>query len=990
MVYEESTYDYVAKWTEKTQIKYVPHAKKGNTKSAERYEQYSQARTVGEALLLGAKAEDFLHDYQRKFIEVKRLKVEVFDSIEDQRQTHESFFSHFPPASAAALRARSDKTFKALTLAQALGVDLQDAQKLREGNETLEMTVGRLLADRTAQVVLEAVEKDGRRVTDCEVLSVLRLWMFKKNETRQNVLPEGQQWVHSDTFGLIRSRTGQYMVTNATREYPHVTQILNTWLHDRRPPQLDERFPCTSISLNSGYAAKRHRDGNNEGPSMIRGFGDYSGGQLAYWPDDDKSCPVENLVHEDRIPMDISKGLVLFDGNRGHEVDSFEGERFSVVWFSLGKFWKVQQEERDFLTHCGFTIPEGPDMGPISKLLPPPRGYTKCQSLGKMFGLKSADKAKVWQWPEEPNREEDKAAAKLLSAFNQQMETQVRGRRRGGVAAATAEPKGKPGPLAAAFGQASLGQTSADVGDEAEASPATPANMKDSTMADQAMSGEKRKRGRTQKRAVDAEEPEQKRVAHKALEPTSAEEATSSAEEPSCTAADAAAAEVASKLRATNGPEASNFSSLIFNPELAARTAAPVESFSLLAEALQAAANHPHPAVPLTNYFRFIAHHSASLETQLCDVLELLASATQVSSTMLRSAVKEAFGVTVPESDDVASAALRGCQQRTQAVSSQSPSVAAVVGMRASPSAKRIGDLLIALGSEGRSVVYLVLLLQGLTRVSRSTVLSALGHAFALIQPPCPQDGRVAQQRIYKSVEARHATMVAMERSITLAFGEVGGSSKQLVAALLRGCHASQLFAECSPRCGTPILPMNIQKSDDVELVLAKMASSAAVTMEPRHVGQVVQIHSKDNSLEIYGSDHRNLVGSLDKSQVKAVRSAVKTDCVIEAVLEENGNFVAVDCLVLNGEPLTRESLRNRKAAINKAVAPNDRLGVVHCEEVSMSDMTPETVRELLKEAKSQSWSGLALKSLTSEYEASAESTSSFSLVLSSSDAEGA
>jgi len=982
MVYEESTYDYVAKWTEKTQIKYVPHAKKGNTKSAERYEQYSQARTVGEALLLGAKAEDFLHDYQRKFIEIKRLKPHKDGSIEEQREASESFFAHFPPGAAKALRARTEKTFHALMLAEALGVDLQDAQKLREGNETLEMTVGRLLADRTAQVVLEAVQKEGRRVTEHEVLSVLRLWQFKKNDTRLNVLPEGQEWVHSDTFGLIRSRDGRYMVTNPTREYPHVTELLNTFLKDRSPPQLGGGyFPCTSISLNSGYAAKRHRDGGNQGPSMIRGFGDFTGGQLAYWPDDDKSCAVESLVHEDRIPMDISKGLVLFDGNRGHEVDSFEGERFSVVWFSLGKFWKVQQEERDFLTHCGFTIPEGPDMGPISKLLPPPRGYTKCQSLGKMFGLKSADKAKVWQWPEEPNREEDKAAAKLLSAFNQQMETQVRGRRRGGVAAATAEPKGKPGPLAAAFGQASLGQTSADVGDEAEASPATPANMKDSTMADQAMSGEKRKRGRTQKRAVDAEEPEQKRVAHKALEPTSAEEATSSAEEPSCTAADAAAAEVASKLRATNGPEASNFSSLIFNPELAARTAAPVESFSLLAEALQAAANHPHPAVPLTNYFRFIAHHSASLETQLCDVLELLASATQVSSTMLRSAVKEAFGVTVPESDDVASAALRGCQQRTQAVSSQSPSVAAVVGMRASPSAKRIGDLLIALGSEGRSVVYLVLLLQGLTRVSRSTVLSALGHAFALIQPPCPQDGRVAQQRIYKSVEARHATMVAMERSITLAFGEVGGSSKQLVAALLRGCHASQLFAECSPRCGTPILPMNIQKSDDVELVLAKMASSAAVTMEPRHVGQVVQIHSKDNSLEIYGSDHRNLVGSLDKSQVKAVRSAVKTDCVIEAVLEENGNFVAVDCLVLNRQPLTRESLHNRQAAVSKAVVPNDCLSVVHTEKVSMSEMTPEIVKELLKEAKSQGWSGLIMKSLSSEYEAGAASTACYGLV---------
>ena len=38
----------------------------------------------------------------------------------------------------------------------------------------------------------------GRPVTDADVLEVLRRWRFHKNTARQNVLPEGEEYVFSD------------------------------------------------------------------------------------------------------------------------------------------------------------------------------------------------------------------------------------------------------------------------------------------------------------------------------------------------------------------------------------------------------------------------------------------------------------------------------------------------------------------------------------------------------------------------------------------------------------------------------------------------------------------------------------------------------------------------------------------------------------------------------------------------------------------------
>merc|ERR1711988_623708 len=104
-------------------------------------------------------------------------------------------------------------------------------------------------------------------------------------------------------------------------------------------------------------AAKRHRDGNNFGPSMIKAFGDFTGGKLAVFPKDDRQWELSKLPLKDRTVVDLKNSLVLFNGNSAHEVESFQGSRFSVVYFTLGCHAKASEEDRAALKKIGFPVP---------------------------------------------------------------------------------------------------------------------------------------------------------------------------------------------------------------------------------------------------------------------------------------------------------------------------------------------------------------------------------------------------------------------------------------------------------------------------------------------------------------------------------------------------------------------------------------------------------------------------------------------------------
>lgn len=199
-------------------------------------------------------------------------------------------------------------------------------------------------------------------------------WGFARNVTRVNVMRKEVKWVWSDTLGLLRDRCGNIHTTKSSKAYPEVIEVINRWLSDRLPAEV-KQFGWTSLNVNKDYAAKIHRDGNNFGPSMIAAFGDFSGGSLNYFPEDDGKMDLEKLESSSkREKFDLKNGLALFNGNSAHCVDDFEGHRYSIVYFTLGCHSKMKPEERDLLQSMKFAVPKE-DADPFTHLRPP-RGYS--------------------------------------------------------------------------------------------------------------------------------------------------------------------------------------------------------------------------------------------------------------------------------------------------------------------------------------------------------------------------------------------------------------------------------------------------------------------------------------------------------------------------------------------------------------------------------------------------------------------------------------
>jgi len=350
--YKDATYEIVTRWTAKTKIAFRPHAKAPGSKSHIRYEQYSVAKTVRQALELGCYPLDWCFDYEHGFIKV--LGGDIRDEPLDMSKVDNE--------------SKLTEVDKCLTnwfrreLAKRYNLKIADLLIEKGGGESVIMRAHRLVADRKAEELMKQAKKANRAITDNEMETVLSTWAFAKNTARQNVIPGGQSWVWSDTLGLIRDRQGDIHLTSSTTRYRSFTALINTWLGDRLPQEVQE-FKWTSLNLNCNYAAKRHRDGNNFGPSMIKAFGHFTGGALGCFPADNKSVDLEKLKSESKKTIDISTHLVMFNGNAAHEVDSFSGNRYSIVYFAIGCHARAPQKAMDELEGLGFAVP-GHDENP--------------------------------------------------------------------------------------------------------------------------------------------------------------------------------------------------------------------------------------------------------------------------------------------------------------------------------------------------------------------------------------------------------------------------------------------------------------------------------------------------------------------------------------------------------------------------------------------------------------------------------------------------
>jgi len=221
------------------------------------------------------------------------------------------------------------------------------------------------LAERRAAWILEQNSRLGRKITDTDLIGVLDAWSFRENKARTNVIPGGKQFVHSEMLGLVRVRAfSKYVVAQQTHRFPLVTRLLCRFLEDNQPAGLNHkmRFPFSTVCINRDYAAKRHRDRNNMGMSIVRAFGNFTGGRLRYWPDDPGASMApdpETLDAKKGVPLVVKGRSVVVDSTKAHEVEPFKGQRYSLVYFTIPNFQKCSQEAKNWLCkECELPLPK--------------------------------------------------------------------------------------------------------------------------------------------------------------------------------------------------------------------------------------------------------------------------------------------------------------------------------------------------------------------------------------------------------------------------------------------------------------------------------------------------------------------------------------------------------------------------------------------------------------------------------------------------------
>jgi len=181
-----------------------------------------------------------------------------------------------------------------------------------------------------------------------------------RNTTRKNVMPNGTKYINGMLMGLF-SYGGRVGLTVATLRHPNLTKLLIKLI--RR--EIGE-FPFTSIQLNYNYASKPHVDRNNLGPSYIVSFGDHSGGQLwvhrpggetnFFYPSDGEVISAEyrpgnNYLGED---LSVQNAWTKFDGTKLHFTRPFQGERYSLIFFTCDRCCSAEQAVKRKFAEVGF------------------------------------------------------------------------------------------------------------------------------------------------------------------------------------------------------------------------------------------------------------------------------------------------------------------------------------------------------------------------------------------------------------------------------------------------------------------------------------------------------------------------------------------------------------------------------------------------------------------------------------------------------------
>lgn len=184
-------------------------------------------------------------------------------------------------------------------------------------------------------------------ISDHQVLTLLQKWAFRRNHGRPNVQPQDFPFVLSNTLGFASSTKGEIppQFTSDTRGAEPVLKTLATWARQKMLTHFGHSsLPFTSISLNSGFASRIHRDRGNVGPSMAIALGTYEGGNLQIWKSDTRRLPLHKVAQSPSVRIDTNGFPCIFDGTQAHAVTPFTGTRYSIVFFTCTGYQSIPPE----------------------------------------------------------------------------------------------------------------------------------------------------------------------------------------------------------------------------------------------------------------------------------------------------------------------------------------------------------------------------------------------------------------------------------------------------------------------------------------------------------------------------------------------------------------------------------------------------------------------------------------------------------------------
>jgi len=157
------------------------------------------------------------------------------------------------------------------------------------------------------------------------MLDVLDNFYYPKNCNRHNIRHDPNDEYRGFALGIVKKWVGGHRWEDCRKlsipQYKILFDKTTEWFNKECP----EDFKFTTIQYNKNYKCKKHIDGKNVGESYIVGLGDYTGGELIVYDEND------NPTH-----IDIKNKFYKFNGSKYyHETAEYTGTRYTLVFFSV-------------------------------------------------------------------------------------------------------------------------------------------------------------------------------------------------------------------------------------------------------------------------------------------------------------------------------------------------------------------------------------------------------------------------------------------------------------------------------------------------------------------------------------------------------------------------------------------------------------------------------------------------------------------------------